>query len=60
MPSFLTLWVYLQNVQTPTKNEDGLVAVEYAVLGGIIVGIIVFVMIAFRLALIDKFAAILP
>ena len=60
MPSFLTLWVYLQNLETRTKNEDGLVAVEYAVLGGIIVGIIVFVMIAFRTAMIAKFAALLP
>ena len=60
MPSFLTLWAYLQNLQTRASDrEDGLVAIEYVVLGALVVAIIGAATIIFRTDLIAKFDALL-
>ena len=58
MSPFLTLWTYLQS--RTAEREEGLVAVEYAVLGGAIVLIIIGVAATFGTKLGTKFNAILP
>ena len=58
MSPFLTLWTYLQS--RTAEREEGLVAVEDAVLGGAIVLIIIGVAAAFGTKLGLKFDALLP
>ena len=60
MLSFLTLWAYLQNLQTRSLDrEDGLVAIEYVVLGALIVGILGVATVVFRTDLIARFDTLL-
>ena len=58
MSPFLTLWTYLQS--RTAEREEGLVAVEYAVLGGAIVLIIIGIAATFGTKLGIKFDALLP
>ena len=58
MSPFLTLWTYVQS--RIAEREEGLVAVEYAVLGGLIVVILGTATVAFGTKLGLKFDAIIP
>jgi Flp pilus assembly pilin Flp len=68
MSSFLSVWTYLQlrtteayeQLKENQKNEKGLVAIEYVVLGGLVVGALVTLFILFGPKLQGKFDALLP
>lgn len=61
MLSFLTLWVHLQNFETRVADrEDGVVSVEYAVLGAALVIAIGAAMVAFKPKLVTEFTNLLP
>lgn len=57
MEAFLTLWSYLQT-RTAAAREDGLVAIEYVVLGALAVTLIGAGFTLFAGELSAKFAAI--
>ena len=57
MEAFLTLWSYFQ-ARTAAAREDGLVAIEYVVLGALAVTLIGAGFTIFAGELTDKFKAI--
>jgi Flp pilus assembly pilin Flp len=67
MSPFLTLWTYLQikttdayeAVKANQKNEQGVVAIEYVILGGLIVLALAAVFVVFGPKLTAKFSSLL-
>jgi Flp pilus assembly pilin Flp len=68
MSPFLTLWSYLQikttdayeQIKANEKNEQGLVAIEYVILGGLIVAALIAILVVFRTTLQARFNGLLP
>jgi Flp pilus assembly pilin Flp len=67
MSPFLTLWTYLQikttdayeQIKANEKNEQGVVAIEYVILGGLVVAALAAIFLVFEPKLIAKFNALL-
>ncbi len=59
MEAFMTLWTYLQT-RTTAAREDGMVAIEYVVLGALVVAGIGVGFALFATDLSAKFGAIFP
>ena len=57
MAPFLTLWTYLQS--RTARREDGVVAVEYVILAGLVIVAVTAVFVVFGPALTAKFSALL-
>jgi Flp pilus assembly pilin Flp len=67
MTGFLSLWTYLQikttdayeQIKANQKNEQGVVAIEYVILGGLIVAALAAVFVVFGPKLTAKFDSLL-